>query len=230
MYRSAIIEDLKHRFREDSISKPRVVLYIYFKHDRQTIQTKPIVLANLLSQLIQRKDPPSDTAIKFYQEYEKHPDIAPGQDKIMTTLKSELSANATTYVVIDALDEFASEDFSSALALVKDLEGLDVKLLVTSRYSFSFIRDHSLKIEVSASETDIMLYIEERISSCFRLRKFIERSPELRPDILVKVTAKSQGMYANLTHLIHVTAYIHIHISVLGSSSVASLWTGSVPY
>lgn len=112
----------------------------------------------------------------------------------MKVLKSEIpSGDVTTYIVVDALDEFSLDDPPSALALIHDLEELNVRLLITCRYNISFLRRTSM-IEVSASTEDIQTFIEKRISSCPRLKDLIARSSGLRSEILKEVTAKSQGM------------------------------------
>lgn len=59
------------------------------------------------------------------------------------------------FLVIDALDEYQIGNVSASIALVQDLETLDISLLITSRTVIPFSEDSYYILEIRASEHDV---------------------------------------------------------------------------
>ncbi|KAK8188774.1 uncharacterized protein BKA78DRAFT_158408 [Phyllosticta capitalensis] len=120
--------------------------------------------------------------------------------KQLTDLLSKL-ASASTFLVVDALDEF---DTSQSETLVGILQGTKANLFVTSRNKPA---QGFEELEVEAHEEDIRHYIQERCKQNNRLIKMIERDASLEQDIKDAITTKAAGIF--------LLAYFHVE-AVLG--------------
>lgn len=171
------------------------MLYIYFKHDRQAIQTRPIILANLLSQLVQRRKQPSETILRFFDNYAYDRTLVPGPERTLSALRSEIATYIKAYIVVDAFDEF-SQSNPVISGLTNDLESLKANLLITSRYDVSFVSKSSAspRIDVYAKDSDIQMFIDGRISTEVHLKEFVKKDLLLRQEILDSICTKSKGM------------------------------------
>ena len=168
------------------------MLYIYFKQNSQAIQTTPIILANLLGQVIRKTKIVSGAVRKLHEEYKSiKPATMPRPDLTVEALKSELLVFERTYIILDALDESL---VANNAQLVANVESLGAQLFITSRYEVPFSLHESSKIGVEAKEDDIRAYIKEQIQNNPRLRKFIEIDPSLSSEIVYKLVEKSRGM------------------------------------
>ncbi|KAK8248583.1 hypothetical protein IWZ00DRAFT_298645 [Phyllosticta capitalensis] len=120
--------------------------------------------------------------------------------KQLTDLLSKL-ASASTFLVVDALDEF---DTSQSETLVGILQGTKANLFITSRNKPA---QGFKELAVEAHEEDIRHYIQERCQQNNRLIKMIERDPSLEQELRNAITSKAAGIF--------LLAYFHVE-AVLG--------------
>lgn len=85
-----------------------------------------------------------------------------------------------------------------ALELVSALQALgeNNRLLITSRTSTnfeSFFKDVA-RIDITARDEDVRLYLETKIPKHSRLAKHIQADPKLQNDIITSIAQSAQGM------------------------------------
>lgn len=169
-----------------------IVLYAYFRHDSQVTQTVPLVLASLLLQVVKYKRKISPGVQKFYEDYSSRQNIPLPIDVLAALLRSELSGFVRAYIIVDALDEFTLPDYARSSELLEELQRLNARLLITSRYDVAFIPDTFATIRVSAHESDIRIFVQKHLSG--HLAHVVARTPGLLEEIVLGIVTKSAGM------------------------------------
>jgi hypothetical protein len=100
-------------------------------------------------------------------------------------------------VTIDALDECALSD-ELAVEFIKTVRNLspNIRLLVTSRSTTTFESyfEDKARIEISARDQDIRLYLERQLKTHARLARHIRADSKLQEDIIKTITKGSRGM------------------------------------
>jgi hypothetical protein len=101
------------------------------------------------------------------------------------------------FIVIDALDEcYESNDCRGrVLAEILNLEvQFGANFFATSRFVAKIEEKfkESLSLEIRASDYDICVYLDKRISN---LPSFVSRSPELQERIKNSIVKAADGMY-----------------------------------
>ncbi|GLA81221.1 hypothetical protein AtubIFM56815_004863 [Aspergillus tubingensis] len=107
----------------------------------------------------------------------------------------------TTFIVIDALDEY-SESENDALWFLSTISsvGSKVKIMCSSRFSTTFDAYFNSieKVEISARDEDIELFLDSeiaRLPTLSSLSKHLRAEPDLRRHIIVSITGECQGMF-----------------------------------
>ncbi len=99
--------------------------------------------------------------------------------------------------MIDALDECSEESRirENFLAEVRKLLPT-IRLLVISRYipDLEHRFEDAARLEIYASDGDIIRYLESRIEREYPLAGFVRTDPTLRTDILTIIVRKAHGM------------------------------------
>lgn len=101
------------------------------------------------------------------------------------------------HLFIDALDECAESE-PEALEFVTAVHALgpQVKILCTSRFSFTFedyFRKYS-RLDISAKHEDLKVFVDAQIQKQYRLSKLVRNDTELKERIINTITTESQGM------------------------------------
>ncbi|XXG98946.1 hypothetical protein Hte_005279 [Hypoxylon texense] len=202
---SIIIEHLKLWAR--SKRNGAMVAYLYLSYESQPDMGK--LLGSLLRQFQTEGDPHPEVLQKF-REYRQRGKFnsspqKPSLDDIKLML-SEVSANKTVFVVVDALDEFNIESRGLLLQHIKDIES-SVKILVTSR-----VLEHLKRLqvgfktgEIKAHVDDMDKYIEHEINFSPSLMSF----PTLHEEIKTQVKRKSEQMFIIVR--LHMEALQQVH-------------------
>lgn len=169
----------------------RIVLFAYFRHDTQSHQKIPNVLASLLHQVVRIKRHISDELHNLYEAFSSS-GIIPAPDRIINILRLELSVFRKVFVVVDALDEYSTETYSLTHDLVSHLERLDARLLITSRHRVDFTPTTFSSLDISANAADIRIMVLDHVKG--NLAKIINHTPSLSEEIVNTVVAKAEGM------------------------------------
>lgn len=168
-----------------------IVLYVYFRHDTQSHQTIPNVLASLLQQVVRIQGHVSDELHKLYEAFSSSR-IIPAPDRLIKILRLELSAYHKAFIVVDALDEYSTEAYSRSHDLIYHLERLDARLLITSRHHVDFTPDTFSSLYISAQADDIRIMVRDHVKG--NLAKIIARTPSLLEEIAATIVTKAEGM------------------------------------
>jgi ankyrin repeat protein len=186
-----IIEDL-----ENSLDPllPQVVLMVYNKYNSQRYQTTRLVMLNLLSQVMEHHQPSSSQVVRLYKAYNLRPDLLPRHDHVKAALKQELQPFGRIYVVVDALDEFDTEQPARCVELIREVEDLGASVLVTSRTHIPFTPGTFTQCEIRASSTDVETYIDARISAG-TVASVLKRDLLLARQVATTISSRADGMF-----------------------------------
>lgn len=161
--------------------------------EKQTLEN---LVASLLHQLVLHRPLFLDRLVSLYKSHyfsQKRPSI----NDYAQLLQSSVQSYSRVYFIIDALDE-CSEANGTRKALLAELQKLQpaVNILLTSRHipSIERLLQDAARIEIQASREDIKNYVEERISNCERIAKYVKNNPDLQNKILQNVSEKAKGM------------------------------------
>jgi Cdc6-like AAA superfamily ATPase len=167
-------------------------LYIdYRDHDVQTMET---LFANLLVQLFEQRGEISKSMMKSLSFNWEGAKPTPAEYK--SWLQEEVRKFGRTIVIIDALDEFRTQELCKQF--MNELQSLStpIYLLVTSRSDreIPFLRVNSIEIEVKPRKEDVILYIECRLKNSQRLWDHILADPSLKDLTIEMLTSANDRM------------------------------------
>lgn len=156
------------------------VAYIYFDYMNQDRQKPTYILATLIKQLASQVShsesclaPEIEKLYNTLQPKEKKPTW----EELYTTLLAISKKFNRVFLVFDALDECGQDDQRKhLLPLLHLLAGHGISLFVTSRPHPEDIQYFLLKapkIELSAKEEDIRVYIQQRIHENPRAKRLV---------------------------------------------------------
>ena len=159
-------------------------------------QTCKNLISSLIQQLIQRGSPIPEALRSLYDQNKKK-GRPPLEVELLDLLNQVVSDFSTVFFVIDALDESREDDGTRNTLITKLREILpNARFLYTSRRLTEIERqfDGCLHLEIRATNEDIRLHLESRISEEPRISKHIAADPSLLQLILDTVVGKSDGM------------------------------------
>jgi len=153
------------------------------------------LMGSLLQQIVLRQSDISDDICRLYKTHvtkRTHPSIL----EYSTLLKAECRPLSTLFVIVDALDECASESKDEFLKELQDLRP-KLRLMITSRPSImniTYYFEDAVSLEIRPGNEDIKIYLEERLQRESRLRTYIQEDPSLHNDIIKAIVDKAEGM------------------------------------
>lgn len=208
LYRSVAVNYLRETFRD---RRDVGVAVIYFNYKEKDAQTPRNMIASLCAQLIGSKGSVSNELRALYDKHliqGTHPTI---QD-LSGLLKAQVSSFATTYIVVDGLDECPDENSirSTLLSQLRRIQPI-AKLMVTSRHHIQFSEDFSSGgvLEIRANEQDVRKYLSSQMHG---LPKCVEGSPGLKAKIINTIAQAADGLYVHHCTLRAATDGIKVHL------------------
>lgn len=190
---SIIIDNLYYWART---STPRGhVAYFYFSYRRQDNQRPQDVLNCLLRQILTSHGEIPKSASELYRPFQ-YGECLPQWDTLKTILARICTENeARTFVILDALDECASErDRFEIFDLVDRLTMNGVSVCITSRDFAADINERLGKektIHISAREEDVRRTLTTKMKGR-QITRHIGK--ELQDEIIRKILLRSSGM------------------------------------
>ncbi|KAK8241469.1 hypothetical protein HDK77DRAFT_510322, partial [Phyllosticta capitalensis] len=182
---SIVIEDLNNTRETCQVAS----LYLSYKQQPSVKDLIGNLASQLVSNFIESAELPSCVERLWNQENRKinrfeHPPAT-------SQLEDLLSALATndTFLVIDALDEFDSNQRDDFLARLKGIQSASV--LITSRDP---VAEGFQQTSISANHDDITKYIARAIESS-KLKHLVVQAAEFREEIEQKITEKADGIF-----------------------------------
>ena len=202
--RSIVIEHLQQWFSKNDVS----ISYIYCDYKDRNTQTVVNLISSLVKQIVsQQQDMPSEVK-DLFAEHDN------GQSSMSLEDYSKLLVSLSSYfrrsfIVVDALDEHMISDDAQNLMQMELLDILlnvqhqwngpsGYTLLFTSRNS-GLIQERLAKyarIEISAADSDIEMYLRSRIhqSSKLRFPVKVQDDAVFIDQVVSTLVEKAQGM------------------------------------
>lgn len=166
-------------FQDQKATKRLGVAYVYFEYTERD-QQKPLhVISSLVKQLAaQTADLPAEVE-ELYNRLGGS-GRRPKLEELYTALIATFRSFSTVFLVFDALDECEQESQRKVLLpLFHKLGKGGARLFVTSRQYPEDIQEsfqNSAKIELSAKQEDIEVYIQQRIDEKPNAKRLIHRA------------------------------------------------------
>lgn len=153
--------------------------HIYFDYKEQDNQKPAQVLASLIKQLLSQTLQLPAEVDNLYKKLKRH-GKKPSIEELYTLLLVAARLFPRVFFVFDALDECHPENQRRVLLPLFQKMGNDgINLFLTSRPHPQDIQDSlkdTVKIELSAQEQDIVIYIQEKINENPRARGLVEQA------------------------------------------------------
>ncbi|KAF8459802.1 hypothetical protein BDZ91DRAFT_665305 [Kalaharituber pfeilii] len=171
--------------------------FIYCNYKDREQQTLVNLVGALLSQLASKKMPKE--LVKLYEKHGLLQRSRP-QRVFIDALASLLHRCSKTFIIVDALDEYADpqELMGELFRLQQRVTdwGCVLKLLVTSRETgtISKLFKNAAKIEIQAREEDIRTYLRAEFEKNVRLQMHMKKEPALILEIIDTIVRKAEGM------------------------------------
>jgi hypothetical protein len=152
------------------------------------------LIAGLWRQLVQPDARLSGDVLQLYDDFLQHRKY-PALEALMEIFRKEVYRHSRVYIVLDALDEFPENYRSDLIRRLRTLQPI-VNLLVTSRKLENIVNDFldELVLEITAADSDIVKYIQGRISEEPKLSKLLSSFPSLRANINSTILQRSKNM------------------------------------
>ena len=178
------------------------VCYFYFNYKERATQTIEYIYGSFFKQLLHhaaRMKPHIKAVQNYYRDTRKRA----GPDELRRLLVKELESCRESWIVIDALDESRDDD-GTREHLLETLRLLPTKVrwLITSR-DIPTVRDiidemntdENESLTISANDEDVRKFVEGKINEESTLRKKVQKKPDLRKEIVDKVSRSVKGMF-----------------------------------
>lgn len=189
---STVIEHLESQ----SFGSDVAICYAYCDFNRKNDQTIEGLMLGLLKQLAQCKRPLPEAVEALYKLHESKK-TRPQLSEIIETFQKVVADFARVFLIIDALDEYHTEnnsqiDFVERLLTLKEEAGLS--LFATSRpvaHITNRFSGHHLHATMDGNGDDITHYLQESIP---RVLSFKVEDDPLMDEVAVKISQASKGM------------------------------------
>jgi hypothetical protein len=189
---SIVVEELATRFHDDTSIG---IAYLYCNFRRQDKQNIHNLVASLLKQLAEGQ-PSLPGSVKDLYNRHKTKRTRPSLDELSRSLQAVTTLCSQVFIIVDALDE-CQASHGCRMRFLLDMFNLQTKtranLFMTSRSipEINEMFEHSMSLEIRASEEDVRRYLEDHMS---KLPKFVRGSSDLQEEITANVIKAVDGM------------------------------------
>lgn len=194
IYRSLVVDHIEHTYSDNEA----VVAYIYNDYKEREAHSVVNLIGSLLQQVLRKKLVVSDEMSALHSKH-THKNTRPTFEEISRVLRAEIDSFSDVFFIVDAMDEcqHANGIRDGLLAELCSLqEKPNVRLMMTSRFLSTLetnLQD-AVRLEIMASNSDIIKYLEVRISEERRLARLIGGDVALQTAIINTIVSKAQGM------------------------------------
>jgi Cdc6-like AAA superfamily ATPase len=170
------------------------VVVFYCSYSMREEQTKEKLLAGLLRQLVKPKHSESDRVQALY-ELCKNAKRRPSFSELSGLLQHVAGTYSKMFIVIDALDECESKDWSPLITELRRLQTQlpALRLMVTFRQHVKITEEFTdaVTFEIRAHSWDLEHYIKGHMP---RLSKHVEETAGLREEVIEAIVKAADGM------------------------------------
>ena len=157
-------------------------------------QTPANLIANLLHQLVLQKPILQEELTDLHRGHIQNK-TRPTLSEYTKLLQAAVACFSRVRIVIDALDECPEADHARQSLLGEIGKLKHVSVLITSRnIPFESELRSATRLDVRADDSDIIKYLEDRMSRSDRMRKFTEKDATLCDLIKHTILEKAKGM------------------------------------
>ncbi|KAJ7755758.1 hypothetical protein B0H14DRAFT_2978102 [Mycena olivaceomarginata] len=172
------------------------VACLYLTHKELQTQTLENLLAGLWRQLVPETPSAWYSVQQLYKDHLKR-GTRPLLVKIYELLCSAVAQWSKVYLVVDALDEYPDDPRMILLRYLTTI-GPQVNLMLTSRPSVTagkgLCREFTT-LTIRGSDTDIQIYLAERIRLSSNLQDHINEFPDLEGQIVEEIRRAADGIF-----------------------------------
>ncbi|RMZ72366.1 ankyrin repeat [Pyrenophora seminiperda CCB06] len=171
------------------------IAYVYCSYTDSQLQSEIELISSLTRQLIEQTHP-IPLEVKTYRDRWIEKRSYPTQEDRVSLIKDIALRFSKTYIFVDALDECPEQNRNAFLHMLRMLEPF-TRLFITSRPHLELqTRFTNLsRIEITASHSDIQVYLESEISTSSRMSLLTAKDPTLKAEIIDTISRKSEGMF-----------------------------------
>lgn len=171
------------------------VSYVFCSYREQESQTAANMFAAILKQLAQAKPSVPESVTRLHQCHAGQR-TKPSLEGILRALETLLTSYSTTYLVIDALDEFPDKEGtrSQFLHQIRLLQAkIDLRLLATSRSIPEIENEFESmpSLEIRANDADVKQFVMGQV---YRLPNCIQRDAVLQQTVRDEIVEAVDGM------------------------------------
>ncbi|KAL8838546.1 MAG: hypothetical protein Q9170_002088 [Blastenia crenularia] len=193
---SIVIQYVRSYIAESPNPEASVLAYVYCSYDDPD-QTSINLLSSILCQILHQQSEMPQRITNLFRTH-RSASTRPSFEEILNELKALPKDDQRLFLVIDALDE-CSDKNGTRTALLEALSSMDqnIRILVTSRTTADLIHHlpKAVHIEINAKDDDIILYVQNRLTSERRMRRIIGGDVELCQTIISTIRKSTKGMF-----------------------------------
>ena len=167
---------------------------------KNTDSQKPLhILGALAQQLSVTHEQNFVDLEQFYWAHDLQGRIqAPEPNKLCELIRMMGARYSTTMIVIDALDEIATDNRADIIELLCSLNDSlgSIKTLFTSRREVDIedtMQDYK-QASIAAQSSDLRLYVASEIENRIRTKKLFLRSEDMKNEIMLRLVDGAEGM------------------------------------
>lgn len=189
---SIVIDDLRHRFQDETTIG---MAYIFFNFRRNDEQDITHLLACIIKQLVQGQSSLPESVQRLYDKHGNQR-TRPSDDDLLNTLSLVASIYSRVFIIVDALDEYQitgshRSEFLTAIFNLQAATGAN--MLATSRPIPDIEQQFQdcMTQEIFADDEDVGKYLQGRMSE---LPRFIIGRQDLQQEIKACIITAVNGM------------------------------------
>jgi len=173
------------------------VAWVYFNYQEESTQTPDALRLSLLQQLAVF----SKTLFAYLKSaYSESKGSRPPPGQLIPDIGALARAYSTVFIVVDGLDECATDYRDDVLGILSDLQNAGVNILITSRHGVeeNIARSrlvNAQRITIRGSTDDIIKYVDACMNKQKRLPRNIQRAPSLRDEIIQVILNLCEGIF-----------------------------------
>ena len=183
---------IDHLYQDFANNKNVAVVFLYCNYKDSDRQTTRNMMASILHQLSLQATPAVKELVAMYEKH-KHRGSQPSLPEVLVSLRSISNCFQNIFVVVDALDEYASDSLDE---LLEDIQTFSpqAKCFLTSRPNLYVDMNDTFHLTIRADVADIEGYLSSSIAHSITLANLVRKEPTLKTQIVESIVEKANGM------------------------------------
>ena len=183
---------IDHLYQDFANDRDVAVTFLYCNYKDSDRQTTRNMMASILHQL-SLQAPPTTKDLEAMYEKHKHWGSQSSLPELLVSLRDISSSFKNMFVVVDALDEYASNSLDELLECIQTLSP-QANCFLTSRPNIYVNMNDVVHLTIRADVADIEGYLTSSIAQSSTLANLVRKEPTLKNQIVETVVEKANGM------------------------------------